>query len=326
MSRIDLSVIIPTYNRKDELLQCLRRFHYQVTEARYEVLVIDDGSDDGTESLIRQQQDTFRFPFSYLRNIGRGPAAARNLGIDTARGEILLFIGDDIFMGSNRFLDHHVKGHRVEYPDPSHALLGYTTWSPNLPISPYMRWLEEGGPQFNYLGLERGHLTDFWHCYTSNLSLKRSFVGTDRFDTRFPFAAFEDVEFGYRLHLRGLKLIFLKEAIAYHHHPTTLAGSIRRAYLAGRSAVVLERIHPELFEATASRKLAPRKMVKEYLHRLALNPLTIAGWLLLARLAENRFLFKAAFEGVYQYSYQRGYRDAVREQDNTSRRVIERVP
>jgi len=227
MSRTDLSVIIPTYNRKHDLLRCLNRFHDQSTEARYEVLVIDDGSDDGTENLIREHRDSFRFPFSYHKNPGKGPAAARNIGIDRAQGEIILFIGDDIFMGSGRFLDDHVQGHQGEYPELEQAMLGYTTWSPDLPISPYMRWLEEGGPQFNYLGLERGDLTDFWHFYTCNISIKRSFIGGDRFDERFPYAAFEDVEFGYRLHLRGLKLVFSKEALAYHHHLPPLQAAAR---------------------------------------------------------------------------------------------------
>jgi glycosyltransferase involved in cell wall biosynthesis len=309
MSRTDLSVIIPTYNRKHDLLRCLDHFHDQSTEARYEVLVIDDGSDDGTETLILERQKFFRFPLSYHKNPGKGPAAARNSGIDLARGEIILFIGDDIFMGCSRFLDYHMKAHQHEYPDPGHALLGYTTWSPALPVTPYMRWLEEGGPQFNYLGLERGHLTDFWHFYTSNISLKRSFIGGDRFDERFPYAAFEDVEFGYRLHLRGLKLVFLKEAIAHHHHPTTLAGSRRRAYLAGRSAAVLERIHPGLFEQVVRKERAAGRRFMDLFYRLALNPLTIPAWHLMARFSEDRFLCKSAFECVYRYHYQRGYRD-----------------
>ena len=309
MSQIDLSVIIPTYNRKHDLLRCLSHFQDQSTEARYEVLVVDDGSDDGTESLILEQRKSFRFPLSYHKNRGKGPAAARNFGIDMAQGEIILFIGDDIFMGSSRFLDYHVKGHQVEYPEPEHALLGYTTWSPDLSISPFMRWLEGGGPQFNYLGLERGHLTDFWHFYTCNISLKRSFIGGDRFDERFPYAAFEDVEFGYRLQLRGLKLVFLNEAIALHHHLTTLASSRQRAYLAGKSAAVLERIHPGLLERTVKRERTVNRRIKHLLYRLTLNPLTIPGWHLLARLSENRFLFKPAFSCVYDYHYQRGYKD-----------------
>jgi glycosyltransferase involved in cell wall biosynthesis len=315
MSRTDLSVIIPTYNRKQDLLRCLNRFHDQSTEARYEVLVIDDGSDDGTENLMREHGKSFPFPFSYHKNPGKGPAAARNFGIDMAQGEIILFIGDDIFMGSSRFLDHHVRGHQREYPDSEHALLGYTTWSPDLPISPYMRWLEGGGPQFNYLGLERGDLTDFWHFYTCNISLKRSFVGSDRFDERFPYAAFEDVEFGYRLHLRGLKLVFSKEALAYHHHMTTLASSRQRAYLAGKSAAVLESIHPGLLEQTVKRERTIKRRILHLLYNLTLNPLTIPGWHLLARWSENRFLSKSAFGCVYQYHYQRGYRDEASERE-----------
>ena len=78
-------VIIPTYNRKDALRRCLAAVTNQ-DYPDYEVIVVDDGSTDGTEDMVRRE-----FPQAYYlrQQPNRGPAAARNRGIDAASGELL---------------------------------------------------------------------------------------------------------------------------------------------------------------------------------------------------------------------------------------------
>ncbi len=84
----ELSVVIPTCNRKDKLLRCLQKLSRQSLPAsQFEVIVVDDGSTDGTGELLR----TRKFPFAlrHFKQANKGPAAARNRGIQEARGRIV---------------------------------------------------------------------------------------------------------------------------------------------------------------------------------------------------------------------------------------------
>ena len=90
------SVIIPTFNRKASLAECLRSLGRQsFPPDRFEVLVVDDGSSDGTAETVERTAAGLGFHVEYLRQSQQGPGAARNLGAKNARGGILAFTEDD---------------------------------------------------------------------------------------------------------------------------------------------------------------------------------------------------------------------------------------
>jgi hypothetical protein len=112
----------------------------------------------------------------------------------------------------------------------------------------------ESGRQFGYPVIERATTLDYRFFYTSNISLKRQFLLSAarsgvRFDPAFRYAAWEDIDFGYRLQARGLKLKYWKDAIGYHDHRVDVESFSRREYLAGQMAVVFYRRHPALASA-----------------------------------------------------------------------------
>ena len=86
---VDFSVIIATYNRADYLRECLNSLASQ-THKNFETIIVDDGSTDNTKDLIKS------FPVKLLTQKHLGPAKARNLGAEQARGEILVFIDADM--------------------------------------------------------------------------------------------------------------------------------------------------------------------------------------------------------------------------------------
>lgn len=91
-----ISVIIPTYNRKEMLrktLDSLFKQHYP--RNKYEVIIVDDGSADGTEEMVKSIINEARCELKYYRQKHKGPAAVRNVGIERARGRILAFTNDD---------------------------------------------------------------------------------------------------------------------------------------------------------------------------------------------------------------------------------------
>jgi GT2 family glycosyltransferase len=108
---MDCSVIIATYNRLPMLsrcLDCLRR--QDLAPGRFEIVVVDDGSTDGTSDAVCTRRDDVVVA---LVSCGerRGPAAARNRGLEVARGDIVVFVDDDTLVPS-WFLSEHVRTHR----------------------------------------------------------------------------------------------------------------------------------------------------------------------------------------------------------------------
>lgn len=244
------SVIIPTRNRADALRRCLEALREQAQQAgSFEIIVVDDGSTDETCRLVSETSAESAIPVRLIE-LGKqmGPAAARNRGIAEAEGEIVVFIGDDIIV-RNDFVAEHLAAHS-EFPRTPYAVLGYTTWHPELESSPFMRWLETSGMQFEYPWIDRYGPT--WrHFYTSNLSLKRSFLlKNGLFDEAFKAAAFEDIDLGYRLSKHGLRIIYRPKASAYHLHPNCAPDRAwaQRTSSRGFYEMMFERKHAELSE------------------------------------------------------------------------------
>jgi len=235
-----LSVIIPTKDRTDTLAKTLNAYQRQTLPARnYEVLIVNDHGDlAGVRAVIEQHPE---LTIRVIDNHGHGgPAAARNLAINQAAGNVVLITGDDI-VPDEKFLSEHIEGHR-RFPQLDAAFVGLTLWHPDLPSTPFMNHITgEGGQQFKYDDMKHDHEVPFDRLYTSNCSLKRAFLIEEEilFSTRFRYAAFEDVEFGYRLHHRGMVLRYLSSAIGYHDHLMTPSTFLERQRKVGRMLTLM---------------------------------------------------------------------------------------
>mgnify|MGYP002725537785 CR=1 FL=1 len=240
-----LSVIIPTHNRAEILKKCLEKLSEQ-KGVDFEVIVVDDGSTDSTESVIADLR--LPIPVQYIKQKASHQGVARNRGVEKATGDIILFIGDDIFVEPD-FLKMHLDRH-TENPDENIVVLGYTTWDPTLQINDYMLFLEGCGWQFGYKFLKPkmiGLAKLYKFFYTSNISMKKSFFETEKFNEDFKCYGWEDVELGYRLWKRqGMKIYYEPAAIAYHHHEILPSDLPKKMRAVGKSAVHFERLQPEV--------------------------------------------------------------------------------
>jgi glycosyltransferase involved in cell wall biosynthesis len=260
-----LSVVIPTRNRAPILLECLERVFAQ-KEVDFEVIVADDGSaDDTAQRVVDFKLNLDRaLPFGgtvpsliYLRLRQGHQAIARNRGVAAATGDIIVFIGDDIFVEPGFLKQHHDR--HSDHPDEKVAVLGFTTWDPALEINPYMRFLEESGWQFGYGSLKPamiGKAEPYKFFYTSNISLKKSLLLRVPFDESFTDYGWEDIELGYRLWKdHGLQLYYEPEAKGLHHHVIPPSALAERMRVVGRSAVHFLRLHPDARVVPAGLKL-----------------------------------------------------------------------
>jgi glycosyltransferase involved in cell wall biosynthesis len=239
---VEISVVIPTHNRLDVLSRVVRALETQREAPTYELIVVDDGSSDGTVGWL--EKASFPFPVHTASQVNRGPAAARNRGIDLATGRLVAFLGDDTIPEAG-WMAAHARAHRQRRGP--YAVVGYTGWHPRIRPSPFLRWINEQGLQFGYGLIKDGENLPFNFFYCSNVSLPRELLQAERFDERFPYAAWEDIELGYRLTRRQrMRLAYCPEAITAHDHMTTLRGFMSRQERAGYSAVLFASLHPEL--------------------------------------------------------------------------------
>jgi glycosyltransferase involved in cell wall biosynthesis len=238
MSRV--SVVIPTHNRRAILARVLEGYARQsLVEALAELLVVDDGSTDGTETLVAEHSLHSTVPIRYFRQDSRGPAAARNLGIKAARGSLILLADDDIIPMSN-LIAEHIAWHDRHSGEPI-AVLGHVEWAPEVHPTPFMEWLGKDGAYFQYARLAKGASPDFRSFYSCNLSIGADFLKANGvFDEDFRNAAWEDIELGYRLQRRGLKILYNPNAIGFHHKYASFADARCRAEMAAAAYEIFE--------------------------------------------------------------------------------------
>src|SRR5436853_7522105 len=196
---MDVSVVIPTYNRASLLMKLLDAWRAvdQAAKYKYELIFSDDGSSDDTVATLKQQAKGL--PIVTLENEHGGAARARNTAIRSAQGERILMLGDDIFPNP-QLVNRHVELSRQVVAET--AILGDIKWHPELKLNYLMTHITEvGHEQFSLNAFKPGQYLDFRHFYTSNISVNRHFLLSEPvlFDERFDKVNFEDVELGYRL-------------------------------------------------------------------------------------------------------------------------------
>lgn len=239
-----VSVVIPTYNRKDLLKETIASLCQQTyPKDQYEIVVADDGSTDGTREMVRILKTSC--PLSYRWQENKGRSGARNLGISLARGDLILFLDDDV-IADHRLLEEHVRYHEKHH---NILVMGAVRASAQLQVTP-----------FTEFGLSKavGDVADvvedgfvpFVFCATLNLSIRRQhLLVIGPLDEDFREYGWEDVDFGYRAHKAGLRIMYNPRAIGYHaFHATDLEKNCALGRVIGRSAVTLLRKHPELLE------------------------------------------------------------------------------
>jgi len=239
------SVVIPTYNRLEDLCRVVAavRAEARRSGAGLEIVVVDDGSSDGTwEWLSARAAES---ALKVLRQKNSGPAIARNRGVETATGEIVLFLGDDT-VPQPGWLAAHLEEHRLAGDAGPLAVLGYTSFPPETD-SPFARFINEYGAQFGYSIIEDPTEVPFNFFYTSNISLPRGILERlGGFREDFPAAAWEDIEFAYRAVGEGLRLRYQPRARTLHYHRVHPRTFCRRQRTSGLSAAIFAGLHPEL--------------------------------------------------------------------------------
>lgn len=234
-----------------------------------EVIVVSDGPDAETDALFNHSQlSTLNSQFFSIPKSQQG--VARNRGVEKATADLILFIGDDIFLAPDA-CEAHVKRHTHARSSvlgtQFAAVLGFTTWDPACSITPVMRWLERSGWQFGYPMIRRyAHEcipSDMQHrfTYTSHISIPTEIAKKYPFREDVSLYGWEDILWGTELRDAGVALIYEPDAKALHHHHIEMHDSLKRMETIGRSLRTMEEIDPSFDRIPRGWKLWAHRML-----------------------------------------------------------------
>lgn len=238
-----ISVIVPAYNAGKTIGQTLLALTNQSYPAElYEIIVVDDGSTDGTGDIIKDcavnlHTKKFAMGVKYIRQENRGPAAARNRGVEDAKGEIILFTDSDCVPDVNwisemvkPFTDMNVVGVKGAYRTRQQSIIA--------------RFAQiEFEERFEIL--KKAESIDMVDTYSAGFR-KDIFLKMGGFDTSFPSANNEDTELSYRMSRLGFKMVFNPTAIVYHlNHPDSVVRYARLKFWRGYWRIVVYKRYPD---------------------------------------------------------------------------------
>lgn len=279
-----ISVVVPTYNRKGLLKNCLSAlFNQTYPQDEYEILVSDDGSSDGTNRLVKNIAKKHK-NLRYFKQNHQGPAAARNLGIKKAKGRIIALTDDDCLPQK----DWLQQIDQVFQENPKTlGIEGKTiTGSPKTSLFTYTVTNQASG--------------QYWTC---NIAYQRRTLNeVGGFDQEFSYAHCEDIDLAQRVLKKG-PIVFAPKMIVVHplRKVGVFSGLKRLSHLEDEFRLYLK--HEDHFSQffpvknhlavffllTFGNQISHRfRLLKDSLGRFFQNPLV---W--------SKFLFKNLLEIVY---------------------------
>jgi len=220
-----------TYNRAPLLERVLEACFEQTAVDAYEVVLVNDGSTDGTAEVIARARERAMCRFVVIDQANAGLAKGRNVGIAASSGERIIFIDDDVLPLPN-FVEEHLRSHAAH---PLAIVRGGAINVENFEDLPPPVWSIK-----DYSG------NYFW---TTNVSVPLATIrAIGGFNESFSEYGWEDIDVGLRLRFAGVKAVFNPKALAYHYKPRPRSGNVAKmvaqARAQARTAVQLAQLHP----------------------------------------------------------------------------------
>jgi glycosyltransferase involved in cell wall biosynthesis/peptidoglycan/xylan/chitin deacetylase (PgdA/CDA1 family) len=326
----DMTIVIPTRDRRERLLQTIESLEAQSAAAgTFDVLVVADGCTDGTQAAVEAAARSQTWAGGRLRCIDQewqGASAARNTGLREATGRVVLFLDDDVTADSHlvaSHLRHHEPHEGADDPMAPGAAAGTAVVGrieperrPEVMHRQIRRWWLEHDRR---LATRAPTFTD---VYTGNLSVARvTALAVGGLDPSLDYA--EDVEFGFRLASEGARIIYDPQARVRTTNTKSAVALLDDLRRSGRGSVRIHRKHPQILGALplggyGETTLRVRLARATLLQASRLPPVRAAirvvfdAWAIRTRSAP---LDRAIFELVRGYEYWSGVRDEARNEE-----------
>jgi glycosyltransferase involved in cell wall biosynthesis len=239
MTSADVAIVIPTRDRRVALERTLRALaHQHFSPSRFEVVVALDGPDQGSAGHLLGLGLPYRVSV-VSSDAPHGAASARNQGAAAARGDVLLFLDDDIEADPD-LVGAHVRAQR----EGLHVTIGYLPTAFDDSVRGFFRAALRASWESKFAAMRHtGHRYWFRDLLTGNCAMPAAlFARLGGFDAA--FSCHEDYEFGVRVIAHGSPMAFVEAARGTHHDRTTLARAFARRRDEGRADVLMLEKHP----------------------------------------------------------------------------------
>ncbi len=226
---MNASVIVPVFNAESTVSECISSLLKQEFSAKFEIIVVDDGSTDKTPERIKKIKG-----IKIIRQKNSGPATARNNGARNARHEIVVFIDADCIAEKN-WLEEMVS------PFKNKRVVGvqgaYKTKQKE-----FIARFVQTEIEYRYKKMKSSKKIDWIGSYSAAYR-KEIFLKEQGFSREFLKASGEDPDLSYKLSEKGYLLKFNPKAIVYHKHPSSLSDYLHRKYVHAFWRVLLYKKH-----------------------------------------------------------------------------------
>ncbi len=306
-----ISVVIPSHNRYNVLRDVLYGLEKQdCSKYSYEVIVVDDGSTDETAQFLNKFSSQTAMNFRPVIGKCGSASASRNLGIEHAKGDYILFLDADTIPEETLVLRH--LQHQNHFGDAKVCILGKVSMSPELDHADQARHWET---EFYFDQADLVEL-EWWKYRTANTSVKKSLLEKlGGFNTK--LLAAEDTELAYRLSQTDVHFYYDESIVATHYHPIDLENYLQKAAIYGQAVGRWYQMNPELRCDLVMRygvyavELPLESKLKYFIRSLIVNRATLPVIVFLGRLV-RRYWFMAS-DGLYKCAYKYRIRRAFRQ-------------
>ncbi|MBL7544816.1 MAG: glycosyltransferase [Bdellovibrionaceae bacterium] len=231
-----VSIVSILYNKANEVGWFLESIYTQTYAGEIEIIFINDRSPGKDVEIVerfaaekRRLNLGVNVNYKIIQNEKNlGNCVSRNEGIQKATGELLIIVDADSFLNAE-FVEAHVESHFTYGFDAAIGPMNIETEGRN-PVKLAQALSKDHAKLFSRMELQdQTNVNTFLNCITRNFSIKKSVITEDLFDPQFSYSkdpesgfGWEDVEMGYRLYQRGLKIQFLNKTFSLHvSHPSS---------------------------------------------------------------------------------------------------------
>lgn len=300
-----ISLVIPVYNRPDEIVELLESISQQ-GDTDFEVIVVEDGSTRTCKEEIAPFADKFKLQYFFKENSGPGPS--RNYGVQHASGDYVIVLDSDCILPADymRVVRQHLDNEQIDaFGGPDKAHTSFTTLQKAINYS-MTSFLTTGGIRGGMKNVNKFHPRSFNMGVRTEVWNKLGGFSQMRYG--------EDIDFSIRLKEAGYKVVLMPDAWVWHKRRNTLKSFFNQVFHFGQARICLYRLHPDtlklvhLFPSAFVVGVVLLLLAAPFTYALSLIPIFLLALLLfLDSLRLNKSFKVAALSIVTAFTQQFGY-------------------